>query len=167
MADLIAAEHGITQLHARYVDAVWREDFESFGDCFTEDCEWRIFGHVYRGREEVCEMMRGVIKRVTRIMITLRSPVFGVFEGSVCARAYFTEQSRLVTGQPLLLLGTNYARYAETAGRWRFDWRLFDIDYMGGPDFSGQYFDNPDYGPAPAMPPLDAIPVDHRRSVRM
>lgn len=167
MTDLAAAEHGIQQLHARYVDAVWRADIETFGDCFAEDCEWRIFGEVFRGRDAVKEMMRGVVKRVTKIMITMRSPVFGVIDGAVCSRTYFTEQSKLATGQPLLMLGTNYVRYQEAGGRWRFDWRLFDIDYMGGPDFSGQYFDNPDYGPAPAMPPRDAIPIDHRRSVRM
>lgn len=167
MTDLIAAEHGVNQLHARYVDAVWRADIDTFGDCFTENCEWRIFGEVFRGRAAVQEMMRGVVQRVTRIMITMRSPVLGVIDGTVCGRCYFTEQSKLTSGQPLLMLGTNYVRYAETGGRWRYDWRLFDIDYMGGPDFSGRYFDNPDYGPAPAMPPPDAIPVDHRRAVRM
>ncbi len=167
MADLVAAELGIQQLHARYIDAVWREDIETFGDCFTPDCEWRIFGQLFAGRDAVQEMMRGVVKRVTKILITMRPPVIGVIDGALCGRSYFTEQSKLTTGQPLLVLGTNYVRYADDRGRWRFDWRLFDIDYMGPPDFSGQYFDNPDYGPAPAMPPRDAIPVDHRRSVRM
>ncbi len=47
MTDLAAADNGIRQLHARYADAVWRKDYPSFGDCFTEDCEWRIAGQQF------------------------------------------------------------------------------------------------------------------------
>lgn len=44
MTDFSATEAAIRQLHALYADAVWRKDYESFGDCFTEDAEWRISG---------------------------------------------------------------------------------------------------------------------------
>src|SRR5688500_9786869 len=38
---LLAAE-GIRQLHARYIDAVLRVDYDAFRACWTEDAEWRI-----------------------------------------------------------------------------------------------------------------------------
>ena len=44
---------------------------------------------------------------------------------------------------------------------WRFSWRLFQTCYFGPADFSGTFFEgNPDFGPAPAMPPLDAQTID-------
>ena len=53
MTDFLAAESGIRQLHARYLDAVWRKDFDAFGDCFAENAEWRIGGKILRGRDHV------------------------------------------------------------------------------------------------------------------
>ena len=53
MTDFAATEAAIRQLHARYVDAVWRKDYVAFGDCFTTDAEWRIAGMVLHGRAEI------------------------------------------------------------------------------------------------------------------
>jgi ketosteroid isomerase-like protein len=58
MSDFVSAEIGIPQLHARYVDAVWRRDFKAFADCFAEDAEWRIAGLILRTRKEIDETMR-------------------------------------------------------------------------------------------------------------
>ena len=60
MSDFVAAEAAIRQLHARYVDAVFRKDVEPLGDCFAEDAEWRVGGRIMRGRGEVMTFMRGV-----------------------------------------------------------------------------------------------------------
>ena len=44
MTDLVVADCAIRQLHARYIDAVWRKDIDAFVDCFAEDAEWKIGG---------------------------------------------------------------------------------------------------------------------------
>ena len=44
MSDFVAAEAGIRQLHARFVDAVWRKDADAFAECFAHDGEWKIAG---------------------------------------------------------------------------------------------------------------------------
>ncbi len=162
MTDFLEAESGIRQLHARYADAVWRKDADAFGDCFAEDCEWRIFGQVVRGRAEVLAFIGEVFGRLSRILITLRPPVLEVGDGVASARVYFTEQSVRPNGQPLALIGTDFERLVQQGDRWRFAWRHFQCHYYGPPDFTGSYFDNPDYGAPPGMPPPDAVPVNHR-----
>ena len=58
ISDRIVAEYAIRQLHARYADSVWRQDWETFGDCFQQDCEWKIGGVTLNGRTEIVDYMR-------------------------------------------------------------------------------------------------------------
>ena len=39
MTEFVIAESGIRQLHARYIDAVWRKDADAFANCFAEHGE--------------------------------------------------------------------------------------------------------------------------------
>jgi len=43
----------------------------------------------------------------------------------------------------------------------RFKWRLFQLHYLGKMDITTRLFENPDFGPPPCMPPLDAPTYDH------
>ena len=44
MSRFVEAESAIRQLHARYIDAVWRQDPEAYGDCWAEDAHWKYMG---------------------------------------------------------------------------------------------------------------------------
>ncbi|MCB2073604.1 MAG: nuclear transport factor 2 family protein [Novosphingobium sp.] len=161
MTDYVVAECMVRQLHARYVDAVWRKDIDSFGDCFAEDCEWRIAGHVLKGRAKITEFMSAVFPQFNRILLTMRTPVLEVGDGTASSRTYFTENSQFADGTPLAAIGSYYERFVDQGDRWRFSWRVFQTEYAGPPDFSGEFYDNPEWGAPPAMPPLDTIPLDH------
>lgn len=161
MSDFVVAECMIRQLHAHYVDAVWRKDIEAFGDCFGEDCEWRIAGKVMRGRDEIVRFMSQVFPLFNRILLTMRTPCLEVGDGVASARTYFTENSQMTDGTPLAAIGSYYERFVDQGDRWRFSWRVFRTEYAGSPDFTGPFYENPDYGPPPAMPPMDTIPIDH------
>jgi SnoaL-like domain len=161
MTEFHVAECAIRQLHARYADAVWRKDVDAFGDCFTEDCEWRIVGQVLSGRSVIMPFMGQVFTRFRRILLTMRTPILEVGDGVASGRTYFSEQSVFTDGRPLGPIGSYYERFVDCGDRWRFSWRLFQTEYSGPPDLSGKFFENPDWGAPPAMPPLDTIPVDH------
>lgn len=161
MIELHLAETAVRQLHARYVDAVWRKDPVSFGACFARDAEWRLSGVVIRGRDEIAAFMAAAFTRYRRILLTFRTPIVEVAgPGRLNARTYVSEQSVLADGTAYGPIGTYYERFIEEEGRWCFNWRLFLTDYIGPPDLSGSFFDNPDFGPPPAMPPLDAASYD-------
>ena len=74
MTDFVVAETAIRQLHARYVDAVWRKDLGAFGDCFAEDAEWRIGGMILRGRAEIVPTFEQILTHFNRAMPDLDAP---------------------------------------------------------------------------------------------
>ena len=161
MNDFIAAECMIRQLHAHYVDAVWRRDIDAFSDCFTADAEWRIAGRAVIGRPAITAFMTAVFPQFRRILLTMRTPAVSLeAPGVASARTYFTENSVFADGTPLAAIGSYYERCVDEGDRWRFSWRVFRTEYAGPPDFTGPFYDNPDYGPPPAMPPRDTVPED-------
>jgi uncharacterized protein (TIGR02246 family) len=160
MTDLMAAERGIRDLHARYTDAVFRQDFDAFADCFADEGEWRISGRVFRGRQEIREGISIILDKFIRVLITFRTPMVELVDGEIVARSYVDEKCAWKNGNRNISIGRYYERFVEEGGRWRFSWRLFQLLYRGDPDLSGTFFDHPDYGPPPGMPPLDANTED-------
>ena len=156
MTDFLVAETAIRQLHARYVDAVWRKDYAAFGDCFAEDAEWRIAGMILHGRAEITATLERLMENFHRVIMTFRTPIVTVGDGTASARTYVTEQNAFKNGRPGSTVGIYYERFVDQGDRWRFQWRLFQLHYLGPADMSGSFFEQPDYGPPPNMPPLDA-----------
>jgi hypothetical protein len=163
MTDFLTAEAGIRQLHARYVDAVWRKDYVAFADCWTEDAEWRIGGMALRGREAITSGFEQFMDRFDRVLFTPRPPLIELTPEGANTRMYITEQNRLNDGSGWTTVGIYFERLAEQQGRWRRKWALFQLQYRGPADLSGDVFAQPDYGAPPAMPPLDAPTFAHAR----
>jgi ketosteroid isomerase-like protein len=160
--DFLIAEAGIRQLHGRYADAVWRLDYDAFGDCFAEHAEWRIDGMVLRGRDEIVAHNRTIFSaHFRRLFITLRTPVLemgtGADKGTAWGRTYFSAQNLMADGQGFAPIGVYFERFVDEGDRWRLAWRLFQTLYSGPADLSGSLHEQPDFGPAPAMPPRDAL----------
>jgi uncharacterized protein (TIGR02246 family) len=160
MSDFVAAEAGIRQLHERYTDAVWRQDFDAFAECFSERGEWRISGMVLQGRAQIRETIAAILARFNRVLISFRTPIVTLSEGGACARTYIDERCAWKNGDTNISMGLYYEHFVEHDGRWLFDWRLFQMLYRGDPDLTGTFYDFPDYGPPPGMPPRDAVPAD-------
>lgn len=167
MTDFLTAEAGIRQLHARYGDAVWRKDYAAFADCFTEDAEWRIAGQVHRGRREIVGFLERAMSNFHGVIMTFRTPIIELSgDGAANARTYVTENNGFKDGRPGSTIGTYYERLVERDGVWRRAWALYQLHYMGPADLTGAFFAQPDYGPPPAMPPLDAMPANYSRIVQ-
>jgi SnoaL-like domain len=160
MTEFHIAEAAIRQLHSRYIDAVWRKDDVAFGDCFTEDAEWRLSGLVIKGRSKIAALMKSAFPKYRFILLNFRTPTLEVGNGEASGRTYVSEQSVLADGRPFGPIGTYYARFVEQGDRWRFSWRLFHTSYIGPPDLTGTFFENPDFGPPPAMPGLGESSYD-------
>lgn len=150
------AEFGIRQLQARYIDAVWRRDYESFGDCFALDAQWRIAGRLVKGRDGAVAFIKQMMMDFRSIFIVLGTPILSVGDGVASGRTYFTARNTFKDGTPFGPIGVYYERFVLEGETWRFKWRLFQTHYAGPPDLSGTYHTNPDYGPPPGMPPVDA-----------
>lgn len=162
MSEFLEAEAGIRQLHAHYVDAVWRKDARAFGECFTQDGEWRISGMLLRGRADIEAAIEKILSNANRVLMTFRTPIIELTgPGRASARTYVTEQCTWKAREPNVSMGRYYEHCVLDGGRWRFEWRLFQILYSGPEDLTGTFHDQPDFGPPPGMPPRDEMPLAH------
>lgn len=155
MNDVLAVEAAIRQLHARYIDAVWRRDADAFVDCFAEQAEWKIAGRHLRGRGEIRAAFEAFMQPSERVLMSLGTPVLEVGAGVAVGRTPATELIKRRDGGVARTVGVYHERFVETGDGWRFAWRHWSYHYYGPPDFSADFFDSPDYGPPPAMPAAD------------
>src|SRR5579871_2964483 len=99
MDDFVAVECAVRQLHARYADAVWRLDFDAFGNCFTEDAEWRMGGKIFQGRAAIVAHLKYLSGMYHRIFMTFRTPLVDITDGAVTSRTYISENNMFIDGR--------------------------------------------------------------------
>jgi ketosteroid isomerase-like protein len=162
MTDFTTAENGIRQLLSRYVDAVWRKDFVAFGDCFTEDAEWKMGGRVVRGRAACAKFLEDVMPLFDRVLMTMGTPILEVGNGTASGRVYVTEMNARKDKRPAFSIATYYDRYVLQGDRWRYSWHHFQLHYLGPDDLTGRHFKAADYGAPHGMPGHDepATPLE-------
>lgn len=97
-----------------------------------------------------------ILDRFIRVLITFRTPILAVGEGTASGRTWVDERCAWKNGDTNIAIGLYYEHFVEQEGRWLFDWRLFQTHYRGPPDMTGTFFEHQDWGPPPAMPPRDA-----------
>ncbi|MGB8364934.1 MAG: YybH family protein [Rhizomicrobium sp.] len=155
MTDFLVADCAIRQLHARFVDAVWRKDADAFADCFAEDAEWKIATMHMRGRNEIGSTFAKLLGACKRVRIILGVPVLEVGQGTAVGRIDATEFAKMMDGSAAMTIGVYYDRYVDKGGRWLFQWRHWGLHYRGPADLSAPFVDCPDYGPPPGLPGPD------------
>jgi len=160
VSDLARIDAQVRQLHARYTDAVWRKDAASFAACFTPEGEWRISGMVMRGREEIAATIERILGRMHRVLFSYGQTVIDHVAGELRGRVMVNEQIAWADGKTNISIGRYFERYGERDGQLLFDWRLFELHYRGPADLSGDWYEHPECGAPPAMPPRDTVPLD-------
>lgn len=155
MTDLMAAEFEIRQLQARYADALWRKDPESFAALFTKEGEWKVSGMHLKSRDEIHDTFARFMVHIDRVLMTFRTPIVEIVGGVITARTYVTEQNKFADGQTASTLGIYYERFAEEDGRLRFAYRHWNMHYIGPADLSLDFYDVKEFGPPPGFPAPD------------
>ncbi|MFT4027558.1 MAG: nuclear transport factor 2 family protein [Novosphingobium sp.] len=158
MSALMEAEFAVRQLHARYADAVWRQDGAAFADCFAAQAVWEIAGVSLRGREAIGVGFAGFMGGIERTLMTFRTPIVSLGEAGggeppeVSARTYVTEQTKYRDGTAAASIGVYHERFAAEDGALRFAWRHWQMAYYGPADLSAPFHPGADCGPPPGMP---------------
>ena len=162
MNEFVVADSGIRQLHAHFVDAVWRKDAAAFAECFATDGEWKIAGLHIRGRSEIGSQFARLLSVCERVRIIVGMPILSVEQRTATGRIHVTELAKLRDGSSALTLGVYYDRYIEDGDCWKFQWRHWALHYRGPTDLSAPLVDCPDYGPHPGMPGPDEPTLTRR-----
>ena len=156
MSELLEADYQIRQLHARFVDAAWRKDGDSYAQLFTEDGEWKLAKMHMRGRKEIGESFTRLLGYTNRVLILPGVPILELEGNTALSRSYCTEFTKMPDGRATMALGTYFDRYEKTGGAWLFKWRHYNLKYSGPIDYSDELVDSPDFGAFPGMPEPDA-----------
>src|SRR5438309_1229027 len=99
MIDLVAADAGVRQMHARYANAVWRKDFTTYGEFWTQDAEFRIAGLTHKGRENIVAFLHRAMADVDWVRMDFESPILDPApDGGVLARTQVWEENVLMKG---------------------------------------------------------------------
>ena len=96
MTELWIADSGVRQLHARFVDAVWRKDDAAFAGCFSLDGEWKIAGQHFRGRQEIGSAFATLLGACERVQLIVGIPVLEIAQGRASGRTPVTELARML-----------------------------------------------------------------------
>ncbi len=156
MIDLVAADYGIRQLHARFVEATWRMDGDSFAECFASDGEWKIAGMHMHGREEIGSTITRMLKtNYRRVLLNVGLTVLDEVDGQLLGRVPLSEFAQMLDGSSAMSIGWYHDWYVQEGSRWCYKKRHWNFQYRGPMDLSGAFLDRPDYGPPPGMPGLD------------
>ena len=155
MTDMIAADFGIRQLHARFADAVWRQDAEVFAGCFSESGEWKIAGMHFTGRGAIGAACGQLLGRCTRIHLLTSQPLLTSTAGGVSGRLSMTEFAWMPDATQFMTVGVYHDDYVEVSGEWLFARRFWSLKYRGPIDLSAPLVDTADYGAFPGRPAED------------
>jgi len=146
-----ATDCAIRQLHARYVDAVWRKDAAAFAACWTGDARWRIAGLDARGREAIGAAFAALIAPSECVVMIPGVLVLDAEGADVVGRLLVTELIKR-PGATMRTLGRYYDRYRNEDGVWQFAQRDWFAAYRGGAGLAGEMLPREDCGPPPALP---------------
>lgn len=155
MTDFATADAAINQLHARFADAVWRQDDTEFGACFATDGVWKIAGMEFTGRDAITDACRRMLGHCSHIHLLTGMPILEIGAGTAQGRLSMTEFARMQDGTTAMTIGWYHDRYIEEGGRWRFARRHWSMKYRGAPDLTGNFADTSNYGAFPAGPTDD------------
>jgi ketosteroid isomerase-like protein len=155
MDEFTRADAGIRQLHARFADAVWRQDAFVFSNCWAEDGIWKIAGMEKTGRSEIADACVLMLGRCSHIHLITGLPVLQVNGSTAQGRLSMTEFARMQDGSTAMTIGWYHDIYVEIGTTWHFQRRHWSMKYRGNPDLTGLFADTPNYGAFPAGPALD------------
>lgn len=155
MDEFTVAAVGVQQLHARFVDAVFRQDFDEFAQCFAVDGVWKIAGMDLAGRAAIHEAAGRLLSRCEKIQLIAQMPILEVSGQTAQGRQQMTEMAKMPDGSGFITFGTYHDRYVLEGGRWRFARRHWSFKYRGPFDLSAPFVPTPDYGAFPDGPADD------------
>ncbi len=155
MTDLIAVDLGVRQLHARFADAVWRQDDAEFSGCFASDGLWKIAGMEIAGREKIAEACRTMLGRCSHIHIITGLPILELIGTGAKGRLNMTEFARMQDGSTAMTIGWYHDDYVLEGEQWCFKKRHWSMKYRGAPDLTGHFAYTPNYEAFPDGPADD------------
>ncbi len=156
MEKTLIADFEIRQLHARFINAVWRQDAADFASCFASDGVWKIAGMEMTGRDAIAEGCGKLLGRCEKIQLIVQPSILDIQGETAIGRHHMIEYAKMLNdGGSFMTFGIYYDTYALGNGHWFFQRRHWSMHYRGPMMMGGDFVNNEaDYGAFPGMPSM-------------
>ena len=138
----------ITELLARYADAVNRGDIEAWSDLWVEDCLYTLDSNlILKGRESVVSLYKKSMGYHEYMYQLIHSGMIDLNKDTASGRWYVSEYRGMKQEKLNFVIGAYQDRYVKTSEGWKFSERHFDQIYLEtrSGETKGQYFPYPEF----------------------
>ena len=147
-----ATEAAINQLHARYIDAVWRKDTAAFAQCWTANARWRIAGLDVRTRAAIAETFETLTALSLHIAMWPGALALDTVSATTATGRLLVSEFVHRADAPFRTIGLYHDRYEQTGPTWSFADRHWQFGYRGTMALTDAMHPREDFGPPPGMP---------------
>jgi ketosteroid isomerase-like protein len=132
-------KQALTDLMARYIDAVNRRSGEDWAATWAENGTWNLLGNEVTGRENILGMWQQMMAGFEFALMMPSSSLFKLEGDKASGHWYLQEFTRDQDGNAAAVLSRYRDTYSRVNGQWLYQSRHYDIIYYGPPDLSGAY----------------------------
>jgi ketosteroid isomerase-like protein len=135
----IADRFEIEALRADYADAAMTGQYDRLTALFTDDAVYRIpaVDVLQTGRKEIQAGCEQLGSQWEYFIQTVHPGVIHLDGDAATGRGYVSELGRMRTGMSMYNYGVFHDRYRRTADGWKFEERVFEVQYFDATPLPG------------------------------
>lgn len=131
-------QQALRDLMATYIDAVARDDGETWKNTWDENGCWMLMGNEVRGREAIAGLWQQLMAGFDFALLVPSTCRYDIEGDRARGFWYLQEFTRTTDGQASQLFSRYTDECIRTAEGWRYLSRGYDIIYQGPVDMSGE-----------------------------
>jgi hypothetical protein len=122
---------GVSQLNARYCDAVNRRDVGAWRSLWHRSGRWYFLGEWIEGRDAVVARWETAMSGFPVVYHQVNSEIIDATNAEAKSRVYIDEEIVTADGAALRFIGVYNDKCVKEGGKWLYLSRRFDLIYQG------------------------------------
>lgn len=121
----------ISQLNARYCDAVLRRDSDAWRSLWHREARWYFLGDCLEGQDAVVARWEAALSGFPAVYHQVSSEIINVSNNEANCRVYIDEEIITSDGNPMRFIGVYNDQCIKQDGNWLYLSRRFDLIHQG------------------------------------
>lgn len=129
----------LTDLMARYIDAVNRYDEQAWIATWSDDAVWNLLGNPIEGKDAILGLWQQMMQTFEFAIMMPSSSLFEISGDTAKGHWYLHEYTRDLEGNASTILSRYLDTYVRKDGQWLYQSREYNFIYNGAPDLTGDF----------------------------
>jgi hypothetical protein len=121
----------VSQLNARYCDAVIRRDSDAWRSLWHSKGRWYFLSECLEGRDAIVERWEAAMSGFPVVYHQINSEIINASNTDASSRVYIDEEIITDDGDPLRFIGVYNDHCVKEGDNWLYLSRRFDLIYQG------------------------------------